>query len=203
MKTIEKLRKEKNLSQEQIAKIAEMSQSNYSKYERGILDISLSVAIKLANYFNVSLDFLCDRKWENKAYIEVWKLSDEQKANLYLIQQLTPKNNLRANGYLMGLFQEQGGNFMYFLLSLISTGILGYFMPQWMYNLTWKDLTDAFNGGQSSAFEEFIKDIGLTNQTASDIAREKIVTVVLITLAIFVVMLIITSIIKKALKKSK
>ena len=76
-------------------------------------------------------------------------------------------------------------------------------MPQWMYNLTWKDLTDAFNGGQSSAFEEFIKDIGLTNQTASDIAREKIVTVVLITLAIFVVMLIITSIIKKELKKSK
>lgn len=92
---------------------------------------------------------------------------------------------------------------MYFLLSLISTGILGYFMPQWMYNLTWKDLIDTFNGGQSSAFDEFIKDIGITNQTASEVAREKIVTVAIITLAIFIVMLIITSIIKKALKKSK
>lgn len=94
-------------TQTELAKILNIPVKNLSNYEVGRTEPDIQTLIKLANYFNVSLDYLCDRQWDNKAYIEVWKLSDEQKANLYLIQQLTPKNNLRANGYLMGLFQEQ------------------------------------------------------------------------------------------------
>ena len=94
-------------TQTELAKILNIPVKNLSNYEVGRTEPDIQTLIKLANYFNVSLDYLCDRQWENKAYIEVWKLSDEQKANLYLIQQLNHNNNLRASGYLMGLLQEQ------------------------------------------------------------------------------------------------
>lgn len=104
---LKELRLKHNLTQIETAQIAQCSQSNYSKYELEKLSPDVNTLSKLANYYNVSLDYLCDRQWDNKAYIEVWKLSEEQKANLYLIEKLSPKNNLRANGYLLGLFQEQ------------------------------------------------------------------------------------------------
>ena len=94
-------------TQTELAKILNIPVKNLSNYEVGRTEPDIQTLIKLANYFNVSLDYLCDRQWDNKAYIEVWKLSDEQKANLYLIQQLNHNNNLRASGYLMGLLQEQ------------------------------------------------------------------------------------------------
>lgn len=101
------LRIKNNLTQKEIAKVLNVAPTTYLGYEKGTSEPTIATLIQLANYFNVSLDFLCDRQWDNKAYIEVWKLSEEQKANLYLIQQLNHNNNLRASGYLMGLLHEQ------------------------------------------------------------------------------------------------
>lgn len=106
MKLLE-LRKKNNLTQTQVANELKISQKTYSNYENNITNPDIDTLISIADFFNVSLDYLCEREWCNKAYIEVWKLSDEQKANLYLIQQLNHNNNLRASGYLMGLLQEQ------------------------------------------------------------------------------------------------
>ena len=104
---LKELRINNNITQIEAAKIANCSQSNYSKYELNKLNPDLNTLIRLANYYNVSLDYLCDRDWSNKAYIEVWKLSDEQKANIYLIEQLNKSQNLIASGYLLRLLQEQ------------------------------------------------------------------------------------------------
>lgn len=104
---LKELRINNNITQIEAAKIANCSQSNYSKYELNKLNPDLNTLIRLANYYNVSLDYLCDRNWSNKAYIEVWKLSDEQKANIYLIEQLNKSQNLIASGYLLRLLQEQ------------------------------------------------------------------------------------------------
>lgn len=107
MNNLKNLRLKQKLTQKDIAKIINVAPTTYLGYEKGLSEPTIATLIKLANYFDVSLDYLCDRQWENKAYIEVWKLSDEQKANLYLIQQLNHNNNLRASGYLMGLLHEQ------------------------------------------------------------------------------------------------
>lgn len=107
---LKELRIKHNLTQIEAAKIANCSQSNYSKYELEKLYPDILTLTKLADYFNVSIDYLVDREWTNKAYLEVWKLTDEQKANLYLIEQLNTSNNLMANGYLLRLFQEQNAN---------------------------------------------------------------------------------------------
>ncbi len=55
---LKKLRIEKGKSQEQIARIANVSQSNYSKYELNKTQMPYNIIEKLADYYNVSIDFL-------------------------------------------------------------------------------------------------------------------------------------------------
>lgn len=52
-------REDRNLTQEQIAKILQIGQSDYSKYERGVNMMGIDKYITLAIFYNVSLDHLC------------------------------------------------------------------------------------------------------------------------------------------------
>lgn len=54
----EELRKDKGLKQKDIADVLEVLEDRYSKWERGIDDISLMKVNLLANYHEVSLDYL-------------------------------------------------------------------------------------------------------------------------------------------------
>ncbi|MCD8026108.1 MAG: helix-turn-helix transcriptional regulator [Clostridiales bacterium] len=58
---IKALREDHALTQRQIAKILMCDQSLYSKYERGEREIPLALLIKLADYYNTSLDYLAFR----------------------------------------------------------------------------------------------------------------------------------------------
>ena len=62
---IKDLRLQFGKSQAEVAKIANVSQSNYSKYELGKLVPDMNVLINLANFYQVSLDYLCDRPFNN------------------------------------------------------------------------------------------------------------------------------------------
>ncbi|MBQ6825809.1 MAG: helix-turn-helix transcriptional regulator [Clostridia bacterium] len=55
---IRDLREDKDMNQTQIAKILGMSQTGYSKYETGENDIPTAILIKLANFYNTSIDYL-------------------------------------------------------------------------------------------------------------------------------------------------
>ena len=55
---IRDLREDKDLTQTAMAKILGMSQTGYSKYETGENDIPTSILIKLARYYNTSIDYL-------------------------------------------------------------------------------------------------------------------------------------------------
>ena len=57
-KRIRDLREDNDLSQSQIAKILGMSQTGYSKYETGTNDIPTEILIKLARFYNTSIDYL-------------------------------------------------------------------------------------------------------------------------------------------------
>ena len=59
---IAELRKEKGLSQRQLAKEIDTSQANLSRWEQGLIEPSVVECWKIADYFDVSLDFLCGRK---------------------------------------------------------------------------------------------------------------------------------------------
>ena len=58
---IKDLREDNDLTQAQIAKILMCDQSLYSKYERGEREIPLRLLVVLAEYYNVSLDYLVGR----------------------------------------------------------------------------------------------------------------------------------------------
>ncbi len=57
-KRIRDLREDKDLNQTAVAKMLGMSQTGYSKYETGENDIPTSILIKLANFYNTSIDYL-------------------------------------------------------------------------------------------------------------------------------------------------
>ena len=57
-KRIRDLREDKDLTQTDVAKILGMSQTGYSKYETGENDIPTTILIKLARFYNTSIDYL-------------------------------------------------------------------------------------------------------------------------------------------------
>lgn len=58
---IKDLREDNDLSQKEIAKILNISQVAYSYYEIGKRNIPLDLLIKLADYYNVTLDYIVGR----------------------------------------------------------------------------------------------------------------------------------------------
>ena len=58
---LKEMRKEKNLGQKEIAAVLGISQTVYSRYERGARTIPTELLIKLADLYETSIDYLVDR----------------------------------------------------------------------------------------------------------------------------------------------
>ena len=65
---IRDLREDRDMTQTQIAKILGMSQTGYSKYETGENDIPTAILIKLARFYNTSIDYLLGETNNTKRY---------------------------------------------------------------------------------------------------------------------------------------
>ena len=65
---IRELREDKDLTQAAFAKKLGMSQTGYSKYETGENDIPTNILIKMAKYYDTSMDYLLGLTDEKKAY---------------------------------------------------------------------------------------------------------------------------------------
>ena len=59
---IAELRNDAHISQRQLAKEIGTSQANLSRWEKGIIAPSVLECWRLADFFDVSIDFLCGRK---------------------------------------------------------------------------------------------------------------------------------------------
>ncbi|WP_431090209.1 helix-turn-helix domain-containing protein [Paenibacillus sp. 8b26] len=57
-KRIRDLREDKDLTQQTMAELLHISQTTYSRYENGTLDVPSVVLIKLADFHKVSIDFI-------------------------------------------------------------------------------------------------------------------------------------------------
>ncbi len=65
---IRNLREDRDLNQTQVAQMLGMSQTGYSKYETGENDIPTQILIKLARYYNTSIDYLLGETNNSKRY---------------------------------------------------------------------------------------------------------------------------------------
>ena len=100
---LKELRKRKNITQACIAKNMDISTQVYSRYERGDREPSLETLIKLADYFNVTIDELLGRTpllFDN-AIIEKPEVIE-------LFDQLNPAEQERALGYMERMLEERG-----------------------------------------------------------------------------------------------
>ena len=65
---IRAMREDRDLNQTKVAKLLGMSQTGYSKYETGENDIPTQVLIKLARFYDTSVDYLLGLTDQSKAY---------------------------------------------------------------------------------------------------------------------------------------
>ena len=62
------LREDRDMNQTQIAKMLGMSQTGYSKYETGENDIPTAILIRLARFYDTSVDYLLGETNDPKRY---------------------------------------------------------------------------------------------------------------------------------------
>ncbi len=104
MKLLE-LRKNAGLTQSEIAKVINTSSVNYNRYELEKVNPDIQTLIKLADYYGVTLDYLCEH--ETKTLSDLGPISEEQKKSIELLTQLDRNNLGIALGFLLRLKQEQ------------------------------------------------------------------------------------------------
>lgn len=61
LKRLRDLREDHDLKQSQIAEMLKIQQTVYSRYERGYQNIPLEHLVTLADFYNVSLDYIFER----------------------------------------------------------------------------------------------------------------------------------------------
>lgn len=67
-KRLKELREDNDLNQKQVADVIGTTFQYYSSYERGIRDLPLERAIKLAIFYNVSIDYIAGLTKESKPH---------------------------------------------------------------------------------------------------------------------------------------
>lgn len=65
---IRNMREDRDLTQKQIADYLNVSQNTYSQYELGIIALSAENAVKLALFFDTSVDYLLGLTDEKRPY---------------------------------------------------------------------------------------------------------------------------------------
>ncbi len=58
---IRSIREDNDVTQQEMATLLNISQNTYSQYETGKIEWTASTLIRIADYFDVSVDYLLDR----------------------------------------------------------------------------------------------------------------------------------------------
>ena len=100
---LKELRKSKKLTQTDLANSLYMTQNCYSSYECGRTEPNIETLCKIADFYNVSLDYLVGRDFRS----EVGFLSNEQKNVVYVMKQLNDKNLNELLSIALKMLDEQ------------------------------------------------------------------------------------------------
>jgi len=100
---IKELREKKGLTQKELAKELNIPYRNYNYYEKGINEPNINSLIIIANYFNVSLDYLTERK---SNCFDLGTFTIEQIECIKKIKLLNDNQCLKASAYIDGLSEQ-------------------------------------------------------------------------------------------------
>lgn len=102
---LKELREQEKLTQQEIAKILDATQQNYARWELNKNQPNIEMLIKIADYYKVSLDYICNHKTIGST--DLGYLNTQQRQLIELVKQLNSTNIIKAAGYLNGLLAGQ------------------------------------------------------------------------------------------------
>ena len=103
IKNLKQLRLSEQKTQKQLADIINTTQYTYSNYETGFTQPSIETLIKLANYYNISLDYLVGRQFSN----DLGYMNDAQKEVIKMFLNLDEFKQARVSAYIAGISAER------------------------------------------------------------------------------------------------
>ena len=95
---LKNLRKNEHLTQQEMANICGVTLRSYQNYESGQREMSYASLKKIADKFNISIDYLLGHQPLNVLYLD--SLTDEQKEAVELVKQLDDRQVLKVIGYI-------------------------------------------------------------------------------------------------------
>jgi len=100
---LKELRKNKNLTQEELGNIIHVNKMTYNGYENENRQPSIETLCKLADFYNVTLDYLVGREFNN----DIGYLTNDQKNLVYVLKQLNDKNLSEVLSTALKLLNDQ------------------------------------------------------------------------------------------------
>ncbi len=65
---IKNLREDKDIKQRELAEYLNVSQNTYSQYENGVISLNAETLVKLAKFYDTSIDYLLELTDERRPY---------------------------------------------------------------------------------------------------------------------------------------
>lgn len=103
MHRLKELRKNSNLTQEELSQQLGLPLGAYKNYENNLCRLNDQILLKLSNFYNVSIDYLLKNDIDGKVVY-----SEEQRQIFKMVTQLNDINTLKAYSYVAGLLAGQG-----------------------------------------------------------------------------------------------
>lgn len=99
MKNLKRLRENNNLSQKELATELGINQQTYCRYEKLQTEPNFETMLRIASFFNVSLDYLCGRQFNNN----IGYVPEEKKQTIHNLLELSDKQFEKADSYIQAL----------------------------------------------------------------------------------------------------
>ena len=102
MNNFANLRNQKKISQGEVAKLLNITQASYNRYEAGINEPNIEKLIKLADYYNVSIDYLVGRDTSN----DIGYLNEQETQLVKIFRELKQNSQYKVIGYAMAELEK-------------------------------------------------------------------------------------------------
>lgn len=100
---IKLLREQIGKTQAQVAVDLNITRTKFARYEMGESSPKVETLIKLADYFDVSLDYLCGRQYNNK----IGYIPDDKKELVKTLLELNNEDCSKLQGYMSALLDKK------------------------------------------------------------------------------------------------